>query len=306
VRLRAFLVAAAAALAAPAPAQAIDHVSLHVLPTPLAGKPGWQVSATVPGHEFHGGEILGVNLSRQLPAGGGEEVHALRANLRVPSISFDGRRGRWSARGQPGRVLSVNMTIAAGGAARARRDYLGCRGAFAEVPVTLRGAFVLRTGTQFFETVRIARLRGVVTFNRGGAVDCTPVVTGECRPYRQFWASRGTNQVGVSISAATWLTIGFREPLKRAGVAWYHWLSLTGFAPLSGALPTFDLRLPASLPIVGGGTFSAQESGEATVNGCRRTTTRGTFVGSFQARFTGWGRRTLDLNDAGASYVVGE
>jgi hypothetical protein len=36
---------------------------------------------------------------------------------------------------------------------------------------------------------------------------------------------------------------------------------------------------------------------------CRVTRMQGTFTGSFRARFAGWGVRTLDLTDGGASYT---
>ena len=94
-----------------------------------------------------------------------EERHALRATTVTPSVSFDGRRGRWNLRNQVGSVLTANMAIRAT-SAQPLAQYQQCTGAFAQVPVSLTGTFVLRTGTAFFSTIRRVRLRGLVVFNR--------------------------------------------------------------------------------------------------------------------------------------------
>lgn len=300
----------AGALAAPGSAYAIDHVTLQVNPTSLRGKPGWQLTpGYAPGPEFFGGtEIVGVTLRRKFRNGAAEEVHGLRQSLGTRTFSFDGRRGTWRSQRLLGDVLTVNMTVTATGAERPVPGFLSCRGDFVAVPVILRGTYVLRTKTRYFGTIRRTQFRGLVTYNGGGAPDCTASPVMICTGWTQFSAQnqRGDGDaVSVFAEAATTsLTLAFREPVGRVGPVWYHWMLLTGFNPLVGELPTFEVRLPASMPITGSGTFTAGQSSESSVGPCRTTDVRGTFTGTFRTRFTGWGLRTLSVNTADARYRV--
>jgi hypothetical protein len=297
----------AGALALPAPALAIDHVSLFVSPSAL-DKPGWRLTASVPAPERLGGEIVGVTLRRAFLDGRAEERHALRASVRtVRTVSFDGRRGRWNVRDYLGPVLNANMRIVATGAARPRNDPFGCRGAFVQVPVVLRGTFALRTGTAFFGTVRRVRLRGVVIFNSGGPVDCTPPSSTLCTPSTALtaWNADSTQTVTATPNASGWLSLGFRDPAGTTPVAnsaWYHWMSVSQFDPLTGQLPTLELRAPSTLPIAGTGTFTAGETSESQSGPCQTTTVKGTFTGTFRARFAGWGMREVALSGSQAAY----
>lgn len=298
--------AVAGALALPAPARAVDHVSLHVLPSNLAGAPGWRLGFTVPARELHGGEIIGATLARSFRNRRAEEAHGLRARVQTPSVVFDGRRGRWNTRGQLGQALSVNMRIVPTGPARPREEYLSCRGAFAEVPVSLRGMLVLRTETAFFRTIRRVRLRGLVVFNRGGPVDCTPPARA-CTPWTDLSATAAgaTGWLQASNDTGGRLGLGFREPATAArGAVWYHWLNLAGFAPVTGELPTLEVRVPPGLPADGTGTFRSRATSESTSGSCQTTTVEGTFDGSFRVRFAGWGLRTLAVSGAEAAYRV--
>jgi len=79
----------AGALCVPGTAFAVDHVSLFVSPSAVAGHPGWRLSASVPAREATGGEIVGVSLRR------GAESHDLRGVARrTRTVAFDGRRGK--------------------------------------------------------------------------------------------------------------------------------------------------------------------------------------------------------------------
>jgi hypothetical protein len=300
------VLAVAGALALPAPASAVDHVSLFVSPSALAAGPGWRLSASVPANEFVGRNALAITLLRSPPSGVLER-HQLIARLPTATVSFNGRRGRWNVRNQLGPVLSANMAIVAMGAASPLERYLECSGAFAQVPVALRGTLVLRTQTTFFGTIRRVRLRGTVVFNRGGPVACERT-TSVCMPTTWFdaWTADGLAALYATPAAGGTLSLRFREQLRLAtGVTadWYHVLSLTRFSPLSGTLPRLDVRAPAALPLTGAGSFTAGEATETTLGPCRVTRVQGTFTGSFRARFAGWGVRTLDLTDGGASYT---
>jgi hypothetical protein len=297
-----------AALALPAPALAVDHVSLFVSPSRLGGADGWRMTASVPSPERFRGEILGVTLKRTFLNGRAEEQHALRASLRtVTTVSFDGRRGRWNVRDYLGPVLSVNMRIVATGAARPGNDPYGCTGAFVQVPVALRGTFVLRTRTPFFGTIRRVRLRGLVIFNSGGPVDCTRTASVSCSPSTQLsaWNTDSTQTVSASTLSGGWLHLGFIEPAGTTPVAnsaWYHWMSISQFDPFAGQLPTLELRAPSTLPIAGTGTFTAGETSESQSGPCQTTTVKGTFTGTFRARFAGWGTREVALSGSQAAY----
>jgi hypothetical protein len=303
------VLAAAGALALPAPALAVDHVSLFVFPSKLGGAEGWRLSASVPAPEFQGGEILGVTLTRSFLNGRAEEKHALRATMPVPTVSFDGRRGRWNIRNQLGPALSVNLAIRARGAAQPLTQYRECTGAFAQVPVALNGRLVLRTQTAFFGTIRRVRLRGVVIFNRGGPVVCTrtATTTTACMPSTSLsaWTPDSSATLYATSDRTGTLILTFREPIESPsspGPVWYHLLTVTGFAPLVGALPTLQVGVPPSFPLTGNGTFTGGESGETTAGPCRLTRMRGAFTGSFRTRFAGWGVRTLTLSGGEASY----
>ncbi len=274
------------ALVAPASAAAVDHVSLFVSPSALGG--GWNVSASVPAHEFTGGEIVGVTLRR---TGRATESHDLRANARSTStVSFNGTRGTWRVAGQVGSSLTVHMTIAPSGPARPVAQSFGCRGGFVQLPVTLRGRFAVRTGTRFFGTIRRSRLAGTIVFNDGGGLDCSAPPT-VCSPSTQLRAFRGLHGLTASPDGDGYLAVSFRQAVR--GGAWYHRLELTGLDPLAFAGSTVMVRAPAGLPLAGAGTFTPGRTVESVVGSCGVATTTGTFAGSFRARFTGWPSRTL-------------
>lgn len=304
------MLALAGALALPAPALAVDHVSLYVSPSALAAGTGWRLSASVPAREFQrGGELLGLTLRRRFLSGRAEEMHALRAALSgVTTVTFNGRRGRWNVRNYVGPVLSVNMQIVATGVALPLRDYRGCTGAFVEVPVALNGMFVLRTQTAFFGTIRRARLRGVVIFNQGGPAGCPSTAPLGCAPFTSLnaWNAAATQSLHASPNGGGVLGISFRQTAGSTPIAnpdWYHVMTVSQFAPLSGQLPTLAVRIPPSLPITGSGIFTAGETLESPPGSCSMTTVRGTFAGTFRTRFAGWGVRSLTAEVDQAAYV---
>jgi hypothetical protein len=300
----ALIAAVAAALALPDNAAAVDHLTLFVAPAKLSS--AWMLSAAVVGPTSPGGrETFGVTLTRRLANGRGEEQHGLRA-APVSTITFDGRSGRWQARF--GTLLTIGMTVTATGPAQELAESQGCRGAFARVPVVLRGTFALRTGTRFFDTIRRARLTGSVTFNRKGAVECAPAAAATCAASTVLSAVRQAAggpaaTLLLSPDAGGWITLSVADrggPLP-AGVTWYHVMRLErlGFDPLAGTPLNLDVRLPAALAVRGSGTFSASETSTDTRGACRQVAAEGTFTGTFRTRFAGWGARTAVFGPAG-------
>jgi hypothetical protein len=270
----------AGALCVPGSAFAVDHVSLFVSPSAVAGHPGWRLSASVPAREFTGGEIVGVSLRR------GMESHDLRGSARsTSSVAFDGRRGTW--RVDVGSRFAVRMTIATSGPARAVGRSFSCRGGFMQAPVTLQGRFVVRTATGFFGTIRRSRLAGTIVFNSSGSLDCSPLPT-VCGPSTRFIASRGGDSLNATRDGGGYLGVSLRQEVR--GGAWYHRVELTGFDPLAVSGATVSVRAPGQ-PLSGSGTFTASRTVGA--DACGISTVEGTFVGSFRARFTGWPSRTL-------------
>ena len=296
--------AVGAALALPGTAAAADHLTLFVAPSKLSAD--WKLSAAVVGPTSPGGrETFGVTLTRKLANGRGEEQHGLRA-APVRTITFDGLRGRWQARF--GTLLTIGMTMTATGPAQEIAESQGCRGAFARVPVTLRGTFALRTGTTFFDTIRRVRLTGAVTFNRGSPVDCAPAAATTCSPSTVLTAVRQAAggpaaTLLLSPDAGGWLTLSLadRGGSLPAGVTWYHVIRLErlGFDPLGGTPPTIGVRLPAALAVQGDGTFTASDTSTGTRGACGTAESSGTFTGSFRTRFAGWGARTAVFGPAG-------
>jgi hypothetical protein len=271
-------VAVGAALVLPVRGYAVDHLVLDISPTrivsPVAAKASkqerarvkalapWRFHGRVVGRDFYrfgDAEIFGVTLSRSFPGGRGDELHAFRA-APVQTVTFDGQRGRWQARF--GNALTLSMEIAATGAQQPTEPPLPCRGTFAKVPVSLRGSFVLRTGTKFFRTIHRVTLTGLMTFAPTGLVDCTPLSSPGC--------ARST-------------TLSLSQRFSSTSAA---------------ALPTIAARLASPLPIQGNGTFKAQHTSTETNGACSTVLTTGTFNGMFRARFAGWGTRTMRLNPA--------
>jgi hypothetical protein len=314
---RAALVIAAvgAALAAPGNAAAVDHVTLFVAPTKLSAAQkdplaGWNLSAAVVGATSPTArETFGISLSRRFGNARGDELHGLRA-APARTIFFDGTSGRWQARF--GTLLTVDMTVRATGPAQEIGESQGCRGAFAKVPVALRGGFVLRTGTAFFKTISRVRLVGSVTFNRGGVPDCGAPAAAACSPSTVLTAVRQASggpaaTLLLSPDSGGWMTLSFAD--RAAGSAtWYHVMRLErlGFDPLGGRPPVFGVSLPASLRVQGEGAFAASDTTTDTRGTCRRVDTSGTFTGSFRTRFSGWGARTAGFGPAGFARVAQE
>ena len=297
------LVATMVALALPGRAGAVDHVVLHVAPTRLAATPSsalapWRLSAAVVGASSPTArETFGVSLTRRAAGGGAEEVHGLRASP-AGTVTFDGATGRWQA--QLGSTLAIRMTIAVTGPEQRIGESQGCRGDLVKVPVVLRGSFVLRTGTSFFRTIRRTALPGTVTFNRGALIECTAPASASCSPGTVFAAERRAERgpaatLLLSPDSGGWLTLSFADRLGAApaGATWYHVqrLERLGFDPLQGGLPALTVNLPPGLAVRGSGAFTAAETTE-TAGACRRVESTGTFAGTFQAGFAGWGRRT--------------
>lgn len=286
-------------LALPTVGHAADHLVLVVSPTKLPAFGSWKLDGRVVGADYPGGtEIFGISLSRSFLHGQADELHGFRA---APSqtITFDGARGRWAA--AVGDV-TVRMALSATGAPQNTSESQGCRGAFAQVPVELRGAFALRTRTKFFKTIRRTRLVGQVIYNRGGPVDCSPQPAADCAASRSLYASRpdGTAMVQSWSTAGGGMNVSFADRLA-GGAAWYHVMWVYGFDPFSGQLPSIGLRSPRGSPIQGAATFTA---GATTTDqgACPAVSVAGALTGSFRTRFVGWGPRVLALNSASAGY----
>jgi hypothetical protein len=176
--------------------------------------------------------------------------------------------------------------------------------------VALRGSFVLRTGTAFFGSIRRVRLAGSVAFNRGGPVDCAAPVVETCSPSTVLTASTGRETVLASPDAGGWVTLSFADPRGSVppGAAWYHVMRVerVGFDPLSGTPPDVSVAVPAALPVRGSGTFAAAGTSTGMRGACRRTASTGTFTGTFQTRFAGWGVRTAAFGPSGFAGLAQE
>lgn len=284
MRVRIALVVLAAALAAPADALAVDHVWLSLKPAKLGD--GWTLTGASASGDFYpnGKEILGATLSHRRSAVAVER-HALRASLGKPTVAFDGRRGRWRARGVNG-VLDVNMTIATSGKPQEVTEALGCRGALMRVPVTLTGTFVLRTGTKALQEVRRTRLAALITYNEGGPLGCGPTTSG-CEPDTSLSASNGLKRLLVDVRRGA-LTLTFPE-----SGGWYHVLERAQVQASAG-LPTIRVDAPG----LGSVTFDAGKTVETISGPCRVLTTEGMLSGTLSVRFAAWGLRTFRATSA--------
>jgi hypothetical protein len=315
------IVVVGAALALPAQGNAVDRIVLDISPTriavPVSAKASsqerarvkalaaWRLDGRVVGRDFYrlgDAEIFGVSLSRSFPLGRGDELHAFRAAPKQ-TVTFDGQRGRWEARF--GNALTLSMEIMGTGAQQPTDPPLPCRGAFTKVPVSLRGTFVLRTGTKFFRTIRRVNLTGLVTFAAAGPIDCTPLPSPVCGLSSTLSLSHRFSRTSdatllMSPGEKGWTTLSFadRSAASSAGYTWYHVMFALGSNPLSGQPPTIAARLASPLPIQGSGTFRAQQTSTETNGACSTVLTTGTFDGMFRARFAGWGTRSVRLNPA--------
>jgi hypothetical protein len=261
---------------------------------------GWSLSASGTTADFDsvsGKEILGVTLARAR-SDRARELHARRVHLDAATISFDGIRGRWRTSGTAGKHLAVDMSITARGAPKevAVGESLpfACRGSFVRVPVTLTGRFVVRTGTKALETITRDRLAGVVTYNRGGPVECGLATRAACESSASLTAAGGSATGSQSLSVdrgGRSMVLQLAQP--RSG--WAHVLLLSRVDVLAGELPTIRLQVPAKLPVTGSATFVAGETTESVEGGCRTATTTGELRGTLVARFAAWGARTFGV-----------
>jgi hypothetical protein len=237
------------AFALPARAHAVDHVVLDISATRIAAPASikaskqerarlrqlasWRLDGRIVGRDFYrlgDAEIFGVSLTRSFS--NGHELHAFRAAPRQ-TVTFDGEHGRLEARF--GNTLAIAMEIVATGAPHAVEPALPCRGAFAEVAVRLRGTFVLRTGTRFFRTIRRVGLTGVVNFNSGGVVDCSPQPSTECATSSTLSVSKGAGTaLLMSPDENGWASLSIADrSAASAGYTWYHVMYALGSNPLS-------------------------------------------------------------------------
>ena len=272
-----FLVAAAVAATTPEAAHAVDHVVLSVSPTAIPAPAGasarnaravraWRLLANVNGPEFGGGrEGFGVTLERRLLGGRGVELHALRAQP-AQTLSFDGRNGQWATRGAVGSVVEIDMRVTAAAPLRGVGELLGCAGGFVARQVILRGRFVVRTGTGFFGTIRLSRLRGTITYNADGPVTCNRP-TPSCSARVELSGGAGGTRVSAASASGGWFGIQFVDPLRFG--AWYHVVTATGVHALAGRLPTLSLRAPRGVPV-----RARPRSSRAAASGRRRRAVR--------------------------------
>jgi hypothetical protein len=282
------------ALGASAQEPPVSHLWLSLGPVRLAD--GWTlaVSGTSPDFDpVSEDEILGVTLERQRSARA-RELHALRPHLDEATFSFDGEQGRWQTAGRAGRSLAVDMVIRASGepedVAADESLPFACRGPFVRVPVTLTGVFAVRTGTNALGTIERRQLRGVLTYNLGGRVECGLSSPLRCEPSTYLSVSGPTARGSQSLLV---------DRRRRSLVAqfsdvnrWSHVMELRRVDVLSGDLPTIRLRIPRKLPVRGRAVFVAGTTTEASDDLCVTRVTRGRLNGSLRVHFSAWGERT--------------
>ena len=285
------IVALGGALAAPAQAPRVDHVWLSLDRTRVGD--GWSLTTSVTSPDFDPArkEILGVTLARARSGASARELHALRAHLTRPAVSFDGRRGRWRTEGGS---VAVDMSIRTTGEAVdvpvGESLPFACRGAFVRVPVALTGTFAVRTGAKAFRTIELRRFRGVVTFNRGGPVECVASVPSRCDP-GAFLSASSASPVGLDV-----LSIDRRLRtlvLQFTRTTWSHVLVVSRVDALEGDPPRMLVRAPPEAPVTGRAVFEAVRTTESVDAGCRVRTTEGAWSGTLQVRFSAWGVRTF-------------
>jgi hypothetical protein len=313
-------VAVGIAILLPTRGYAVDHLVLDISPTRIAAQAPakaskrerarlralahWRLDGRVVGGDFyHRGdaEIFGVTLARVFAKG--RELHALRA-APTQTVTFDGERGRLVA--TFGKTLVMRMDIVPSGPPHPVEAPLPCRGNFAQVPVTLRGSFVLRTGTEFFRTIRRINLRGTLSFAPGGLVDCSPQPPTVCDVSSVLSATRQPSGLPVTLLASPdehgWTTLSFPDRSAASAAeptaTWYHVMYALGFNPLSGQLPAIAARMSGRSPIRGSGTFVGQQTMMTTSGSCQSVVTTGTFNGTFRTSFAGWGARTVRFTAA--------
>ena len=289
------IVAPTVAPAASAQQPPVSHLWLSLGPVRVGD--GWTLVASGTSQDFDtvsAEEILGVTLERKFTARA-REVHALRPHLEEATFSFDGREGRWQTAGRVGKSFAVDMVIRASGepeeVAPAEPLPFACRGAFIRVRVRLTGVFTVRTGTTALKTIQRRQLMGVMTYARGGRVECGLSAPPGCEP---------STYLSVSGAAASRSQSLLVDRGRRALVAqfsdanhWSHVMALTRVGVLNGDLPRIRLRIPAGLPLHGGGVFVAGTTIETSDGGCTTRVTPGSFNGSLRFRFTAWGEQTL-------------
>jgi hypothetical protein len=318
---RLLIVAVGIALLFPARAYAVDHLVLDISPTGLAAPTPanaseqerarlrvlarWRLDGRVVGRDFYrpgDAEIFGVTLTRVFA--NGRELHALRA-APTQTLTFDGEHGRLEARF--GKTLAVRMDIVSRGPPHPVEAPLPCRGDFAQVAVTLRGSFVLHSGTKFFRTIRRVTLRGTLNFAAGGVVDCTPQSASVCDISSVLSAStRRRSELPVALMMSPdergWTTLSFPDRSAASAAeptaTWYHVMYALGFDPLSVQLPAITARMIRRSPIRGSGSFTSQQTTTTTRGSCRSVVTTGTLNGTFRTSFAGWGARTVRFTAA--------
>lgn len=289
--MRRLLAAVVAALSVPSGAHAADYDILYVNPTNVA--PGWTLRGSVASGSFYGGgdDVFGLTLRRGFAGGRAEEKHALRANHRPSTVSFQGRAGRWRTTGQLGTTVQVDMRIRATGTPRPVAEELGCRGAFQRIPVRLDGTFTLRTGTAFFKTVRRAQLRGMVS-TAVGAVDCTRPPPDRCDASSSL--SLGEPRASATVTARS-LTLQFMDLFSHGRFTWYHLMTFSGYDALVGSLPAFSVPAAQGSPIRGNASFAAVRSTDTVYGACVTTSSFGNVSGTLSTTFAGWGARIARL-----------
>lgn len=273
----------------------VSHLWLSLGPVRVAD--GWTlvVSGTSPDFDtVSGDEVLGVTLERQRSARA-REIHALRPHLAEATFSFDGNQGRWRTAGRAGGSLAVDMVIRASGervdVAADESLPFACRGSFVRVPVTLTGAFTVRTGTDALGTIERRQLRGVLTYRVGGRVECGLPAPPRCAPSTHLSVSGPTAKGSQSLLVDR----GRRSLVAQLSDAsrWSHVMELRRVDVLSGDLPTIRLRVPARLPVLGRAVFVAGTSTETSDDLCVTRVTQGRLNGALRVRFSAWGERTL-------------
>lgn len=272
----------------------MSHLWLSLGPVRVGD--GWTLVASGTSRDFEsvGYEILGVTLERKLSARA-RETHALRPHLDEPTFFFDGQEGRWQTAGRAGNTFGVDMVIRASGEPKEVAADEGlpfaCRGPFERVPVTLTGMFSVRTGTRALKTIERRQLTGVMTYTRGGRVECGLTAPPRCEPSTYLTVSGGAAKGSQSLMVDR----GRRGLVAQFSDAnqWSHVMALTRVGVLSGDLPRIRLKVPAKLPVLGGAVFVAGTTTEASDGDCVTRVTEGSFNGSLRVRFSAWGERTL-------------
>lgn len=291
-------VTGAFALAAPGMAvAATSYFNLLTRGVPT-NVPGWKISvqaSTAPEAEYAGGAL-------RSKRGSVDELHMASADHpRGRWFTFDGKRGAIRLGRQGGSSLKLSMAIRRVGRLARASAPIGCTGGhFATANVVLTGQVVVATGVAPLGTQRATKLRGKLTFNRGGRVQCGHGPLPCIYSTTMFGLGVGASDVFFLANEQPRLNlfdVDWATPQSGSRSGWLH--SVTQHldaSPFAGTFPNLALNpMPPGSPIVvvPGTQFTPTAPVDSFTDNCgTNQNDDGVLNAPITATFTGWGPKT--------------